>query len=91
MDAVLPFSHTIASFHVLKVKDAARGFSHGAPQPFMKRGQTSLFDQTRPRSRELYVARPWSYAHDMKTQFVLWLGLIFVGLAYMTLISFSGR
>lgn len=49
-------------------------------------------DTGRPKFLEVFaLLRLWSYAHDMKTQFVLWLVLIVAGLAYMTLISFSGR
>lgn len=49
-------------------------------------------DTGRPKILEVFaLLRLWSYAHDMKTQFVLWLVLIVAGLAYMTLISFSGR
>ena len=39
----------------------------------------------------LFVAGSRPYARGMKTQFALWLGMIVSGLAFMTIVSLSGR
>ena len=88
----LPVRIAVAASVTVKDGNAGGGGACSLGLGIRLRDSMLQIDTGRPKILEVFaLLRLWSYAHDMKTQFVLWLVLIVAGLAYMTLISFSGR
>jgi hypothetical protein len=58
---------------------------------FSHSGQGVGSDACPPLTNSFTLLNLGTYARSMKTQFVVWLGFIVLGLGYMTYISFSGR